>query len=102
MSQINIGAISEALNNKADDVSVVHKEYDETITSEKIFSATASAPTPSSATDNSTNNKPIDKTPEECLKEHLEKFSWLWEDDSPYPWENKAKTQVIKNEQKVR
>ena len=37
MSQINIGAISEALNNKADDVSVVHKEYTETISGSKIF-----------------------------------------------------------------
>lgn len=39
MSQINIGAISEALNNKADDTSVVHKEYTETIVGEKQFSS---------------------------------------------------------------
>lgn len=37
------------------------------------------------------------KSPEEELKKHLEKFSWLWEDNSPYPWENK-KAQ-IKNQQ---
>mgnify|MGYP003288860728 CR=1 FL=1 len=39
MSQINIGAISEALNNKADDTSVVHKEYSETIPGTKTFSS---------------------------------------------------------------
>ena len=38
MAQINIGAISEALNNKADDTSVVHKEYSETINGGKTFS----------------------------------------------------------------
>lgn len=49
-----------------------------------------------------TENKQPEKTAEEKLKEHLAKYSWLWEDDSPYPWENKVPQQVIKNNQKTR
>lgn len=48
------------------------------------------------------NNEPQQKTPEDYLKEHLAKYSWLWEDDSPYPWESKAPQQAIKNNQKTR
>lgn len=47
-------------------------------------------------------NNEEQKKPEDCLKEHLAKYSWLWEDDSPYPWENKITQQTIKNNQKVR
>lgn len=48
-------------------------------------------------------NKEQEKQPEKNpLDEHLAKYSWLWENDSPYPWENKAPQQVIKNNQKTR
>ena len=48
-------------------------------------------------------NKEQEKQPEKNpLDEYLAKYSWLWEDDSPYPWESKAPQQVIKNNQKTR
>jgi len=33
----------------------------------------------------------------ESLKNHIEKFSWLWENNEPYPWEVKNIEQTKQN-----